>query len=138
MIEAAGVIERCPQCDYLLRGLPDEHRCPECGLVNERDTILFREPRTVWAVAGVVYMSLAVMAGVLWSSGRTPAFGLWVPIGLAVIAWIWFWNLRKAMHFILVSRRNIRILGRNEEAEVYPISDVGGDQMGFRHGRHPD
>ncbi len=27
----ADNFERCLQCDYSLKGLPDKHRCPECG-----------------------------------------------------------------------------------------------------------
>jgi len=71
------------------------------------------------------------MAGVLWLSGRTPAFGLWVPIGLAVIACGWFWNLRKRRHFILVSRKTIRILGRKTSPEVYAMSEVAGIKWDF-------
>jgi len=33
----------CPKCTYALQGLPDEHRCPECGLNYNHDVI-----RRVW------------------------------------------------------------------------------------------
>ncbi len=33
----------CPDCDYLLRGLPDNHRCPECGRSFERGRLLVEQ-----------------------------------------------------------------------------------------------
>ena len=34
--------ERCPQCNYDLRGLPPPHRCPECGLAYDEHTRIWR------------------------------------------------------------------------------------------------
>lgn len=33
----------CPDCDYLLRGLPDNHCCPECGRPFERGRLLVEQ-----------------------------------------------------------------------------------------------
>jgi len=36
----------CPRCSYKLRGLPEKHRCPECGLgYDENSGIWRRHPR---------------------------------------------------------------------------------------------
>lgn len=31
----------CPQCKYMLKGLPSPHACPECGLEFDNDTYVF-------------------------------------------------------------------------------------------------
>jgi len=31
----------CPACEYDLRGLPSEHKCPECGLTYDRETMVW-------------------------------------------------------------------------------------------------
>lgn len=46
----------CPACGYDLTGLPEEHRCPECGFVYDAHTIVidFRLPRALaWQMAYV-------------------------------------------------------------------------------------
>jgi len=35
-------LERCPRCDYDLQGLPQEHRCPECGLAYDTASRVWR------------------------------------------------------------------------------------------------
>jgi hypothetical protein len=67
----------CPQCDYLLRGLPDD-RCPECGKSFERSRLLLQQyidedgkrscrklNRTakVCFIAGIVLVACAILFG---------------------------------------------------------------------------
>ena len=33
-----GILSECPDCDYCLKGLPEESRCPECGFAFDRRT----------------------------------------------------------------------------------------------------
>jgi hypothetical protein len=35
-------MDRCPICNYRLRGLPARHRCPECGFAYDADTRVWR------------------------------------------------------------------------------------------------
>ena len=35
-----GLIANCPLCDYDLKGLPTEHKCPECGYEYDNATIV--------------------------------------------------------------------------------------------------
>ncbi|MCP4593469.1 MAG: hypothetical protein GY842_22255 [bacterium] len=44
MIELAP-FTHCPVCTYSLRGLPPDHRCPECGLRYDEGTLVFRPRR---------------------------------------------------------------------------------------------
>lgn len=39
-----GLLGLCPRCAYALRGLPVEHRCPECGLTLDRRWEVFGGP----------------------------------------------------------------------------------------------
>ena len=51
--DATKMTTRCPVCRYDLRGLPAEHRCPECGLGIDdsmRTWRLGKPSRFVWAV----------------------------------------------------------------------------------------
>lgn len=52
--------ERCPQCDYSLKGLPNHHHCPECGFEYEsKEFQVFKQPkphlvlRTIGVVVGL-------------------------------------------------------------------------------------
>ncbi|MCG3136178.1 MAG: hypothetical protein HJJLKODD_00003 [Phycisphaerae bacterium] len=53
MMEAtspSAPLNKCPQCGYDLRGLPADHRCPECGLAYDHQTEIFRprKPRIIF------------------------------------------------------------------------------------------
>lgn len=39
------MLTRCPQCRYSLKGLPSNHRCPECGLQYDQDSAVFSHTR---------------------------------------------------------------------------------------------
>lgn len=44
-------LTRCPVCRYDLRGLPKDHRCPECGFAYDESTQVWRMPVIPrWAV----------------------------------------------------------------------------------------
>ena len=62
--DGASVFQRCPRCDYSLRGLDRDHACPECGLRLDDRSLVFRvrNPRQlflVWvAILGSGWISL--------------------------------------------------------------------------------
>jgi hypothetical protein len=44
--EEKDLLEKCPFCKYLLKGLPVKHKCPECGKVfDRRSKVLGDVPR---------------------------------------------------------------------------------------------
>ena len=43
MDESSKPLKRCPVCRYDLRGLPTEHRCPECGMAYDSTMRIWRE-----------------------------------------------------------------------------------------------
>jgi len=76
--------ERCPQCDYSLAGLPDNHHCPECGFEYEsRGFQVFKRPRLytyvafACAAAGLIYGMYLLLGGhrevfsLIWTLGMS-------------------------------------------------------------------
>lgn len=88
-------LKRCPQCDYDLRTLPEEHRCPECGFHYDPSMFALygwgrqeRHSLEGWLLIGAwwerlfaVLILLFALAAVgfevymIWKTGR-PRFGL--------------------------------------------------------------
>lgn len=75
-----GLIAICPLCDYDLKGLPTEHKCPECGYEYDNATIVLpcwtsKGKYTSWLQR--VFLLAVVVCGILplfLLSGRpTPA-----------------------------------------------------------------
>ena len=72
--------DRCPRCNYDLRGLPPPHRCPECGLAYDEHTQIWR-PAQPWRVYLVLlsysgFFAIVVMKSYsYWRSGRSLSVG---------------------------------------------------------------
>lgn len=99
--------DRCPRCDYPLRGLPANHACPECGLRYDRTCARFAVESKWHAVGpvlltvGFVLFFVAQLLQVLTSGFHDPfdvAFGLG---GLALSAAL-VWYVR---HFLQRARK---------------------------------
>lgn len=45
------MLAACPQCDYSLQGLPEDHACPECGLRYDRESEVYKHlnPKALFA-----------------------------------------------------------------------------------------
>ncbi len=124
-------IGKCPNCGYSLVGLPLEHRCPECGFEYDRDSVLFAEPRVWWKALLAINAIALVVAGVLWVwHGSLVTEGLFLlPFVLMLGGWVW--HLRAKKHYILVSPKRIRVFGRGDGVESYPMLEVGGAKWDF-------
>ncbi|MCP4591218.1 MAG: hypothetical protein GY842_10760 [bacterium] len=62
--DAGRHLECCPRCGYALEGLPVEHRCPECGLAYDQDTLIIRQAAftpVIAVVMGLAFVALVVI-----------------------------------------------------------------------------
>lgn len=86
--------DRCPRCDYSLRGLPANHACPECGLNYDSRSVVYcpKDPRrALIASLFVVPMSGIFLTRTILDSLRTGRFLTWNSVGCVVwvIAMSW-------------------------------------------------
>ena len=70
-----GLVAICPLCDYDLKGLPTEHKCPECGYEYDNATIVLpcwtsKGKRTSWltrmfllSIVGLGILALLLLSG---------------------------------------------------------------------------
>lgn len=87
-------LDRCPDCGYLLTGLPERGRCPECGFVYGPELIVLygwrfsffgqEKPEPLWQQRlSLVYLisAIGVTSYLLYRTSWGPN------------AWIWLWAL---------------------------------------------
>lgn len=110
----AGVVRaerRCPECLYDLTGLPQRHRCPECGAEYDERTLVWRVRRP-WALyigLGVLALVLLQQVGVMVFVGRRgglpPLPGLLLgAAGVMIAAGFVLWNLRAGLYLAISPR----------------------------------
>lgn len=133
----ASVFKKCVRCGYSLRGLPANHRCPECGLRFDERCALYRvtNPRQLLAfwlmILGGGWVSLknlphfANLAGAsAWETVGALAGALWI---VFVAAGIWFFVRRYRRGFEVAITGDgliLRLPGFSED--LIPWRDIGG------------
>ena len=132
---------RCPQCGYLLAGLPGVGRCPECGWAYDGRTLVLlgqppgsaqRGPMMRASPATVFYSSLGLavaLGGMLWAVGGLAlgAIGFATLGGFAVAAWLgtrWAEGRRERQQFRLTAA-GVAVAGRIGHAEPQPWAETG-------------
>jgi len=129
------MIDQCVRCGYSLKGLPEVHRCPECGHENDRESTAIREPRVfakLNAVAGVVVF-LAVTARA-WVRGVASLSHPMVALAVALIAAAWI-QVRRRARTIVVSRRSLELIDEASKVKSYTMEDVADAHWSFATGR---
>ena len=126
--DATKMTTRCPVCRYDLRGLPAEHRCPECGLGidDSMNTWRMRKPsRFIWAVTvGNNLLFLFALISYLRGDGARYLFAV-TPTVLCVGALLIgaFW-IRKRPRIVL-SQTSVATKGRfSWRFEVFQLADL--------------
>jgi len=85
-------LERCPQCDYPLTGLPQSHACPECGCAYEAGMFQLYG----WSLAGFGLSKRGVATGggvLIVAAAISPLLGF---------GWSWFAALQLAFVAVVI------------------------------------
>ncbi len=90
-------LDRCPECGYLLTGLPEEGLCPECGFAYNADMIV---------LYGWGFGHRATLANRRWTASRMGC--ILFPAGLLTSGVIWLYM--DAMKMAFSSRQVLLLL----------------------------
>jgi len=136
MDDDTELLERCPCCEYQLRGLPEQHRCPECGLPIDRrwrvlagPSALVKPSITRIPIRFIVFPLLGIgfFEFVEWllPFGRAwwhwPCLAAWVVL-ISAVSWLF---LAKPRCFIAVGPDGVVIHRGKEKTEQYEWPEVG-------------
>lgn len=135
-----GELERCPDCNYELKGLPGIHRCPECGFAYDKGSIVLSAKRKFrlanWLIIfPVLYVSLDA---VLTLSLRRPvAMYRWVGVTLvAASSLLALWAYSRHWHrtqFLLAGPEGLSWRLRGFESVSLKWSEI--DRIGLDESR---
>ncbi len=110
-------LNRCPICHYSLRGLPKEHRCPECGFEYDQDTSVFYPN---WKPEFILMVACVVIGVAIWAyNGSLGIYGT-VAMVITPLAAYQIWHLRR--YRVVFSTSGIRIVDPGDELKVYEWS----------------
>ena len=104
--DARPVFDKCPRCSYLLRGLPVDYACPECGLKFDEKCELYRavNPKQVlllWAaIFGGGWMNLRSLPHLVNFAGAST----WERT-LACLAIVWVVIVVLGARFVIILYR---------------------------------
>lgn len=129
------LLDRCPFCGYLLRGLPELHDCPECGQPFDRRWEVFGTEsfwsRLSWywrLLIGLGQVALAFEA--MQAAARKEVAAFWPVLFLALIL---HGVLRRSQVFLAVGPAGIVVLHRkNGRLSTYDWSHVGAADLDCR------
>jgi hypothetical protein len=129
-------LQRCPMCDYSLVGLPDVHRCPECGLAYDKamEVIVPRRSWLFWGLLGTVGAWLSWMAFDMvlilgWSSGAMVVFVLTLLTALLYRRKLIFRRRR-----VVIWAGGILVIGRKRRPELFEWSRIASLRREFVNG----
>jgi len=115
--------ERCPRCDYSLAGLPDKHRCPECGFEYERRMLVIRQSsRYTFIYVGLAVFCVIGVIPPLLIGGRM----LLLAFNSVCVAGMFlsFAHLRRRNRAVL-SSRGFSLISRNGPPREFRWREVG-------------
>lgn len=112
-------LEHCPNCDYSLTGLPDKHRCPECGFAYDKTMEEISNRWAKYAVAGFVLYSCCYAACVpLWFWGRRATLAFDILCHSIMLLFLWrVMRHRRCKAFLWLG--GITLIGRGPEPEHF-------------------
>lgn len=134
---AQPVFKKCARCEYSLRGLPANHRCPECGLRFDEGCALYRasNPREVlfaWiAIFGggiSIVRYLPHLANLAAANTRQKIFALAaIPLFFVVAVAVWFQIRRYRRGYeVAVTGDGLILRLPHFEDDLIPWDNIGG------------
>jgi len=126
-------LSKCPNCHYLLRGLPTAGRCPECGFHYDEHTIVMR-PAKVWrkflVTVGIEILLLYQLSPILFVLlGKVLpgqyAFATLLALVLGVFAAtaLYLFRVTKHDHFAALTPKGVVVKNRSGEHWV-AVEDI--------------
>lgn len=142
---SAGQLQACPECDYPLQGLPDGHRCPECGFAFEPGTQVFPGYRRMGAAGYAITIALLVIvapfaAQALFAavSGVTTQFELltliaWGGVVAYLVTLLARRRRRQARWYVLLDSRGVTYREGDEEFQISGRQIYAAEYSPFSH-----
>lgn len=129
------MIDNCPKCDYALAGLPDQYRCPECGIDYDREAVAFWDRRRLAMAVLILNALLALFLGFFgWLNGNHSTIGTAAIIFFcASFIALLYWR-KLGTDGVYISPRLIQIVRRGTVQQVN-TQDVSTVRWSFVNGR---
>ncbi len=127
------MLSRCPVCNYSLIGLPDRHKCPECGFSYDKqmEVLTFAlRTQVLWLAAWTsVFLAMAAFfasrGGLESIPTSTYAMMLFYPLyGL------YLWRKRE-QNKILLGPDGLQLIRRSRPGPVYSWQDIRVAEQSF-------
>ena len=120
------MLSRCPLCNYSLIGLPDRHKCPECGFSYDKQmeilTLALRK-QVFWLVVGA-FVFLGQAAFFTWRGGLASIPMLSYAIILFYPVYGFYLWRRRQQDKILLWQDGLQVIRRSKPGPVYSWQDI--------------
>ena len=127
------MLARCPLCNYSLNGLPDQHKCPECGFsYAKRMEVLMLALRTqvFWLVAWtLVFLGLAAFFAYSRGLASIPMI-MYAMILFYPLYGFYLWRKRE-QNKILLWQDGLQVIRRSKPSPVYSWQDIRVAEQSF-------
>ncbi len=120
------MLARCPLCNYSLIGLPDQHKCPECGFsYDKRMEVLTLALRTQvsWLVAWtLVFLGQAAFFAYRGGAASIPMLTFAIILFYPLYGF-YLWR-RRQQDKILLWQDGLQVIRRSKPGPVYSWQDI--------------
>jgi len=122
------MISTCPICSYSLSGLPDEHKCPECGFEYERDAFFIEQERLGLRLFAIASAALCVGVLVAWRLGRI-GFMAVAPFAMLLVGSLF--RVATPRRGFIVSRRELQFVRNGRLDQGFPMANIRGAEYSW-------
>lgn len=133
-LDEERLLQLCPWCRYELRGLPIEHRCPECGGEFDRRWQVFGgksiSSKSLRAARPVTFMLIGVLCWFLLVTGAYIFSGQWeglscmIPMSIAASLAVATFYFRPS-HLIVLAPDGVRVFEGRRQVASYRWELIG-------------